>query len=217
MLLGAGGMRMWSADALRALRDLTATRGILLIADEVLTGFGRTGPLFACNHANVSPDLMCLSKGISGGFVPFAATLATEAVFDTFRSAGHERTLFHGHSYTANPIACAAARASLKLLDGASKLRRDAIEEVHRDRLARLSTHPRVRNTRVLGTIGAFDLADSSGYLDPRGGALAEYALQNNILLRPLGGTVYLLPPFCTLPEELLYAYEVIARFLDIM
>jgi len=126
------------------------------------------------------------------------------------------RMLFHGHSYTANPIACAAARASLKLLDTASKLRRDAIEAVHRDRLARLSTHPRVRNTRVLGTLGAFDLADSSGYLDPRGNTLAEFALQNNILLRPLGGTVYLLPPFCTLPEELLYAYEVIARFLDI-
>ena len=124
MLMGAGGMRMWSADALRGLREVTARHGILLIADEVLTGFGRTGPLFACEHARIAPDLMCVSKGITGGFVPFSATLATDAVFDAFRSLERSRTLFHGHSYTANPIACAAALASLALLDDRSTERR---------------------------------------------------------------------------------------------
>jgi adenosylmethionine-8-amino-7-oxononanoate aminotransferase len=102
-------------------------------------------------------------------------------------------------------------------LDERSRQRRYTIETIHKDRLHYLSTHPKVRNTRVLGTLGAFDLADSSGYLDPRGAALAEYALGRDVLLRPLGGAVYLLPPYCTLPEELLYAYEVIGRFLDTM
>jgi adenosylmethionine-8-amino-7-oxononanoate aminotransferase len=183
----------------------------------VLTGFGRTGPLFACERAKIEPDIICLSKGLTGGFLPLGVTAVREEVFERFVSDDRSRMFFHGHSYTANPIACAAARASLHLLDETSRRRRDTIEAVHRDRLTRLSTHPKVRNTRVLGTLGAFDLADSSGYLDPRGRALADYALTNDVLLRPLGGTVYLLPPFCTLPEELLYAYEVIARFLDIM
>ena len=215
LLLGAGGMRVYGEQLLRDIRERVNRSGALFIADEVLTGFGRTGPLFACERAGIEPDIICLSKGLTGGFLPLGVTAVREEIFERFVSDDRSRMLFHGHSYTANPIACAAARASLKLLDEASKLRRDSIEAVHRDRLARLGTHPRVRNTRVLGTLGAFDLADSSGYLDPRGGTLAEYALQNNILLRPLGGTVYLLPPFCTLPEELLYAYEVIARFLD--
>lgn len=215
LLLGAGGMRVYGEQLLRDIRERVHRSGALFIADEVLTGFGRTGPLFACERAGIEPDIICLSKGLTGGFLPLGVTAVREEIFERFVSDDRSRMLFHGHSYTANPIACAAARASLKLLDEASKLRREAIEAVHRDRLARLDTHPKVRNTRVLGTIGAFDLADSSGYLDPRGGALAEYALQHNILLRPLGGTVYLLPPFCTLPEELLYAYEVIARFLD--
>ena len=144
-------------------------------------------------------------------------TAVREEIFERFVSAERSQMFFHGHSYTANPIACAAARASLNLLDDASQFRREKIEVVHRDRLACLSTHPKVRNARVLGTIGAFDLADSSGYLDSRGRALADYALRNNVLIRPLGGTVYLLPPFCTLPEELTYAYQVIADFLEVM
>src|SRR3569623_1202579 len=116
MVLGAGGMLMWSAEKLRGLRELCAKHGALFIADEVMTGFGRTGPLFACEHAGISPDLMCLSKGITGGFLPMGATLATEELFASFKSDDRKRTLFHGHSYTANPIACAAAVASLQVL-----------------------------------------------------------------------------------------------------
>jgi adenosylmethionine-8-amino-7-oxononanoate aminotransferase len=216
MLLGAGGMRMWSAEALRALRDLTATHGILLIADEVLTGFGRTGPLFACNHADVAPDLMCLSKGISGGFVPFAATLSTEAVFESFRSAGHERTLFHGHSYTANPIACAAALASLALLDDQCADRRRSIERAHRAAAAQLADIVGVENVRVLGTVLALELASPDrGYASATGPALRRFALEHGVLLRPLGDTVYVLPPYCSTDADLARAYDVIAEFAE--
>jgi adenosylmethionine---8-amino-7-oxononanoate aminotransferase len=217
LLLGAGGMRVYGEQLLRDIVTRVRASGALLIADEVLTGFGRTGPLFACERAKIEPDIICLSKGLTGGFLPLGVTAVREEIFEHFVSANRSQMFFHGHSYTANPIACAAARASLDLLDEASQKRRDEIEAVHRDRLACLSTHPKVRNTRVLGTIGAFDLADSSGYLDSRGGALSDYALRNDVLIRPLGGTVYLLPPFCTLPAELTYAYQVIANFLEVV
>jgi adenosylmethionine-8-amino-7-oxononanoate aminotransferase len=217
LLLGAGGMIMWNEHVLRAISERARASGALFIADEVLTGFGRTGPLFACGRAGIEPDIICLSKGLTGGFLPLGVTAVREEIFECFMSDDRSQMLFHGHSYSANPIACAAARASLRLLDAASTQRRDTIEAVHHDRLHRLSARSKVRNIRVLGTLGAFDLADSSGYLDPRGALLARYALSCDVLLRPLGGTVYLLPPYCTLPEDLSYAYEVIGDFLDTM
>jgi len=216
MLLGAGGMRVWSADALRAMREMTRQHGIVLIADEVLTGFGRTGPLFACEHAGITPDLMCLSKGITGGFVPFAATLATDTLFDAFRSTDRKRTLFHGHSYTANPIACAAALASLTLLDERSADRRRTIERSHADAAVRLSALPGVENVRVLGTMLAMELnATDRGYLSGIGPALRAFALDRGVLLRPLGDTVYLLPPYCSTTADLQHAYDVIAEFAE--
>jgi adenosylmethionine-8-amino-7-oxononanoate aminotransferase len=216
MLLGAGGMRVWSADALRAVREMTRRHRIVLIADEVLTGFGRTGPLFACEHAAISPDLMCLSKGITGGFVPFAATLATDTLFDAFRSTDRKRTLFHGHSYTANPIACAAALASLALLDERSTERRRAIERTHTTAATRLSASPGVENVRVLGTMLAMELvATDRGYLSGIGPALRAFALDRGVLLRPLGDTVYLLPPYCSTTSDLERAYDVIAEFAE--
>jgi adenosylmethionine-8-amino-7-oxononanoate aminotransferase len=217
LLLGAGGMIVWNEQVLGAIRQRACASGALFIADEVLTGFGRTGPLFACERAAIEPDIICLSKGLTGGFLPLGVTAVREEIFERFMTDDRSQMFFHGHSFSGNPIACAAARASVRLLDATSAQRRDAIEAVHRDRLHRLSKHPKVRNTRVLGTLGAFDLVDSSGYLDPRGIALAEYALGRDVLLRPLGGTVYLLPPYCTHPQELLYAYDVIGRFLDVM
>ncbi len=214
MLMGAGGMRMWSADQLRGLRELTARHGIPLIADEVLTGFGRTGPLFACEHAGISPDIMCLSKGITGGFMPLGATLATDALFDAFRSSDRKRTLFHGHSFTANPIACAASLASLALLDERSAERRHVIEASHRsaaDRLARISG---VTGVRVLGTVIALELTSSDpGYLSGIGPRFVRFALERNVLLRPLGNTVYVLPPYCSTDADLAHAYDVIAEF----
>ncbi|HTE48048.1 MAG TPA: adenosylmethionine--8-amino-7-oxononanoate transaminase [Gemmatimonadaceae bacterium] len=216
MLMGAGGMRMWPADALRGLRELATAHGILLIADEVLTGFGRTGPLFACNNANISPDIMCLSKGITGGFIPFAATLATEAIFDVFRSKDFSKTLFHGHSYTANPIACAAALASLALLDDRSAERRRSIERAHTKAAARLASVPNIKNVRVLGTVLALEVrSHDSGYTSATGPALRRFALEAGVLLRPLGDTVYILPPYCATEADLTLAYDTIARFAE--
>jgi adenosylmethionine-8-amino-7-oxononanoate aminotransferase len=216
LVLGSGGMRIWSADKLRALRELCTRQDTLFIADEVMTGFGRTGPLFACEHAGISPDLMCLSKGITGGFLPMGATLATEELFAGFRSTDRKRTLFHGHSYPANPIACAAARASLALLDDASRARRAAIERSHRDAAARFAFTQGVSNVRVLGTILALDLVVAdAGYLSPIGLDLKRRALEQGVLLRPLGDTVYLLPPFCATDQDLGRAYDVIGEFVE--
>ena len=215
MLMGAGGMRMWSAATLRGLAERCRARGVLLIADEVLTGFGRTGPLFACAHAGIAPDILCLSKGITGGFLPLGATLATDAVFDAFLSDDRRRTLFHGHSYTANPIACAAALASLALLESPDcDAARTRIEAAHRRGLDALGG--RIHAPRVLGTVAAFELvAEGEGYLAGIGRALAAHALAHDVLLRPLGDTCYLLPPYCTTDEDLAQAYDVIRAFLD--
>jgi len=215
LLLGAGGMRVWDAEVLREIRRLTQDAGVLLIADEVLTGFGRTGPLFACGGAGVSPDLLCLSKGLTGGFLPLGATAATEEIFAAFLSDDRRRTFFHGHSYTANPLACAAARASLSLLDDACELRRREIERAHRKGLGRLARHPAVCRPRGLGTVAAFELAGAGGYLDPLGPALAAFALDEGVLLRPLGNVVYLLPPYCATPAEIARVYDTVERFLD--
>ena len=215
MLQGAGGMRMWNAATLEAIARQAKSHRIPLIADEVLTGFGRTGPLFACEHAAISPDIICLSKGITGGFLPLGATVATEEIFEGFSSTDRARMLFHGHSYTANPIACAAARASLALLDQDSRSRRLAIEAAHRAGLDRVRGHPVARNLRLLGTVAAFDLGDGTDYLRPVGLELARFALDRNVLLRPLGNVVYLLPPYCTTAEQLAEAYDAIVAFLE--
>ncbi len=218
LLMGAGGMRVYDEAVLRALRSSAREHGVLFIADEVLTGFGRTGPLFACDRAGIAPDIMCLSKGITGGALPLGATVTSEEVFAAFLSEDRRRTLFHGHSYTANPIACAAARASLALLDDASAHRRAAINQAHVDQMRRLGSHPMVANTRVIGTVAAFDLVgsagDQSGYLSAIGSDLGAFALAHDVLLRPLGDVVYVLPPYCTTVDDLSNVYSVIEEFL---
>lgn len=218
LLMGAGGMRMYSEPTLRGIAERAHAAGALVIADEVLTGFGRTGPLFASERAGISPDVVCMSKGLTGGVLPLGATAASEAVFESFLSEDPRRTLFHGHSFTANPIACAAARASLALLDAGSAERRAAIEAAHRAGLARLASLPPVAAPRVLGTVAAFDLRGHDGvrgYLSGAGSALARYALARDVLLRPLGDVVYLIPPYCATPADIARVYDVIAGFLE--
>jgi adenosylmethionine-8-amino-7-oxononanoate aminotransferase len=216
MLLGAGGMRMWPAAALREMRVVTSAHGIPLIADEVLTGFGRTGPLFACEHAAISPDIMCLSKGLTAGFLPLGATLATRELFEAFTSDDRTRTLFHGHSFTANPIACAAARASLAILDETGDAPRKRIEAAHCAPTQRLSQIDRVENVRVLGTVLALDFrTHHAGYLSDLGPKLRRFALERGVLLRPLGNTVYVLPPYCSTEADLAPAYDIIAEFAE--
>ena len=214
LLLGAGGMRVWDERVLQGIRTRTRAAGVHLIADEVLTGFGRTGPLWACDRADVAPDLICLSKGLTGGFLPLGATAATERIFDAVLG-DRTRTFFHGHSYTANPIACAAARAALALHDDASEDARVSIEVAQAGHLAALDGHPGVSATRQLGTVAAVELAGTGGYLSEVGRALSAFALQEGVLLRPLGNVAYVLPPYCITGEELAQAHAVVQRFLE--
>jgi adenosylmethionine---8-amino-7-oxononanoate aminotransferase len=215
MLLGAGGMRMYDAPTLARIARRAAEAGVLVIADEVLTGFGRTGPLFACEHADVAPDLLCLSKGLTGGVLPLGATLVASRIAGAFDGRSPYGTLYHGHSYTANPIACAAALASLELLDTGCAKRRETIAAAHRRGLATIRAHPRVHAPRSIGTVAAFDLAGEAGYLSGAAAGLAAFALDRGVLVRPLGNVVYVLPPYCITDGELEHVYGVIAEWLD--
>ncbi len=215
LLLGAGGMRVWDEHVLQGIRQRTSAAGVHLIADEVLTGFGRTGPLFACDRADVRPDLLCMSKGITGGLLPLGATAATEDIFDAFSSTDRRKTFFHGHSYTANPIACAAALASLQLFDDESEDERVRIEVAHMRHLATLEGTPGVRAVRQLGTVAAVELDAPPGYLSDIGRELAAFAIEHGVLLRPLGHVAYCLPPYCTTDRELAAVYAVLQRFLS--
>jgi adenosylmethionine-8-amino-7-oxononanoate aminotransferase len=217
LLQGAGGMIVHPAEFLQRVRALCTEHDVLLIADEVLTGFGRCGKMFASNLAGVVPDLMCLSKGITGGFLPLGATLCTEEIQREFSGAG--RSFFHGHSYTGNPLACAAAVASLEIFETEDVFGRiDAIAAQHSQRLARIAGHPQVEETRQIGTIAAIELRTSgndAGYFSSLKPRLYKFFLERNVLLRPLGNVIYLLPPYCIAREEMDYVYEVIEEALE--
>jgi len=215
LVQGASGMAMVREEFLRQVEGRVRQAGALLIADEVLTGFGRTGRLFACHRAGIRPDLMALSKGLTGGFLPMGVTLASEALYQGFVGTDPSLTLFHGHSFTANPLGCAAALASLDLLEQAPE-RHEAMEARHRPHLERLAQHPRVRAPRLLGSIAAFDLAvDNPGYLNPAGRALQARAWEHGVFLRPLGQVVYLLPPLCISDAQLERCYGAIEAALE--
>ncbi len=209
MLQGAGGMVVWPAAFLREVRRLCDTYGVLLIAAEVLTGFGRPGRLFACAHAAVEPDLLCLSKGLTAGYLPMAATLASEAIYEAFLSEDRSRTFFHGHSFTANPLACAVALASLNLFRDEPVLARvAAIGDRLASGLAALADLPVVGETRRIGGVGIIELVSdrasraAGGYLDGVGPRLSAAFLERGLLLRPLGHILYVMPPYVTSPDE---------------
>jgi adenosylmethionine-8-amino-7-oxononanoate aminotransferase len=215
MLQGAGGMIMWPAEALGRVRELCYRHGVLMIADEVLTGFGRTGRMFACEHAAVTPDIMCLSKALTAGYLPMAATAVTNAVYDAFLSDDRMKTFFHGHSFTANPLACAVALASLDLLEEGNVLARiGRLERQLRDGLAPLASLAHVADVRVLGGVGVVELAASGGYLDELGPRLYNAFLKRGILLRPLGNVVYFMPPYVITDAEVAWAIEQISEVL---
>jgi len=217
LLQGAGGMIVHPLEFLQRVRKLCTQYDVLLIADEVLTGFGRCGRMFACELAGVVPDVMCLSKGLTGGFLPLAATVCAPAVHATFRSSDRSRTFFHGHSYTANPLGCAAAIASLKIFDSEPVFERiAAIEQIHRQKAATLAKHPAVADVRTIGTVMAVELkADDPGYFSEIRPALYDFYIHKGVLLRPLGNLVYILPPYVITAEQLNYVYDVIAESLD--
>jgi adenosylmethionine-8-amino-7-oxononanoate aminotransferase len=217
LLQGAGGMIVHPVEFLRGLRELTSKYDVLLIADEVLTGFGRCGRMFACELAGISPDIICLSKGLTGGFLPLAATAATRRIYESFCATDRSRTFFHGHSYTANPLGCAAANASLQIFETEPVFERiAAIEKVHRERAPLLREHPAVGDVRMIGTIAAIELKDDvPGYFSSMRPFLYDFYVQRGMLLRPLGNVVYVLPPYVISEAELHGVYDVIGESLD--
>ena len=213
LLLGSGGMLMYEPEILHKMKALCERHGTLFIADEVLTGFGRTGTLFACEQANLTPDILCLAKGLAGGALPLAATLATPAIFEAHYSQDRRKTFFHSSSFTANPIACAAAVANLEIWsDEPVRARIAALGELQEERLAPFRGHPRFENVRRLGTVTALDLKVADpGYLAEAALQLSAHFLSRNLLLRPLGNTIYVLPPYCITAAELDMIYAAIA------
>ena len=216
LLQGAGGMRMYDAASLDRLLEATAREGILSIADEVLTGFGRTGRLFAGEYLRHRADIICLSKGLTGGTMALGVTATTEAVFEAFLSEDKLKTLFHGHSFTANPLACSASLASLDLLLAGDCLARiGRITERHTEFLKKLAGFPNVRNARTLGTILAFELeAGEDSYVNAVGPLVTNAALASGIYLRPLGNTVYFMPPYCITENEMDQVYDFLVHCL---
>ncbi len=218
LIQGAAGMRMCRPSFLKRFVERVQSEGILVIFDEVMTGFGRTGHLFACHKADVKPDLICLSKGITGGFLPLAATLCREDIFQTFIHEGYEKAFAHSHSYTANPIGCAAGLASLELFESEQTLNKIADIEAHYKRFIQdlQNTMPSTIHHRVMGGIMAFEIQTpkAEGYTSSLGPKLRQQLQDRGLLIRPLGNTLYLLPPYCVSHANLDHTFEVIKEVL---
>ena len=217
LVLGAGGMLMYPAWVLGEMKRICAASGVLFIADEVMTGWGRTGTLFACEQAGIAPDIACLSKGLTGGSLPLAVTLCRQEIFDAHYSTDRTRTFFHSSSYTANPIACAAALANTEIWQNEPVRQRiDALAAMQEAALAEFRADPRFENVRRTGTITALDLrVRDQGYLAGVGPRLQAYFLSRDVLLRPLGNTIYVMPPYCTTQADLDAVYAAIAEAAD--
>ncbi|WP_296616126.1 adenosylmethionine--8-amino-7-oxononanoate transaminase [Sphingomonas sp.] len=210
LILGAGGMLTYPAQLLAEMRAICARHDVLFIADEVMTAWGRTGTLLACEQAGVVPDILCLSKGLTGGAMPLAVTMATQPIFDAHLSDDRAKMFFHSSSYTANPIACAAAVANLEIWRDEPVLER--IADLGARQQARLDGIEGVTGKRRIGTIAAMDVPVSDGgYLATIGPRLLKHFRELDVLLRPLGNTVYVMPPYCISDAELDTVYNAIA------
>lgn len=217
LLQGAGGMIVHPVEFLRRVSESCREHDVLLIADEVLTGFGRCGKMFACELAGIVPDILCLSKGLTGGVLPMGATVCTARVHDPFVSSDRSRTFYHGHSYTGNPIAAAAGVASLGIFEREPVFERiNRIAAIHSERLATIGNHPAVGEVRSIGTMAAIELkADDAGYTSKMRTKLYQFFLDAGLLLRPLGNIVYVLPPYVISQQEMHYVHDKIAEALD--
>jgi adenosylmethionine-8-amino-7-oxononanoate aminotransferase len=218
LVQGAGGMLMYEAMYLDELMAHCRQEGVLMIGDEVFTGFGRTGKPFACDHLSTQPDIMCFSKGLTGGTMAMGLTTCAQQIYDAFLSDDKLKTLFHGHSYTANPVTCSAALASMDLFVAEStkeNIRR--IEDSHRRFALNIKDHPKIQATRQTGTILAMEWATGSdtSYFNTLRDKLYNYFLDAGIILRPLGNILYILPPYCITDDQLSYIYGKIESALE--
>ncbi|MFM1813631.1 MAG: hypothetical protein RLZ98_326 [Pseudomonadota bacterium] len=216
LVLGAGGMLMYGAETLAAMHEVCRRHDVLFIADEVMTGFGRTGTLFASEAAGIAPDIACYAKGLTGGVIPLAITLASSRIFDAHLSTDRSRMFFHSSSYTANPIACAAALANLAIWRDEPVLERIArLAEAQRQHLDELAKSGAVADPRASGTIVAFDITTARpGYLSDLAPRMSRFCHDRGVLLRPLGSTVYVMPAYCTTSEDLARVYDAIRAFI---
>ncbi len=212
LILGAGGMLIYPPNVLAEMKSICEAHDVLFIADEVMTGWGRTGTLFACEQAGIAPDIACYSKGLTGGSVPLAVTLCRAEIFDAHYSTDRSKTFFHSSSYTANPIACAAALANLEIWQREPVMDRiNLLAALHEERLERFRGDKRFTDVRQIGTIAALDIvAKDAGYLADIGPRLYRGFLARGLLIRPLGNTIYLMPPYCSTAGDLDKAYDAI-------
>ncbi|WPZ10677.1 adenosylmethionine--8-amino-7-oxononanoate transaminase [Roseivirga spongicola] len=215
---GASGMKFYSAELLDRMIALAQEHDVICIADEVMTGFGRLGTLFAADLLEHKPDIICLSKGLTGGVLPMGVTSCTEKIQEAYRSNDLMKTFFHGHSFTGNPMICAAANASLDLLltDDCNN-NRERINQRHLAFLKQIESHSMVRNARVIGTILAFDIntEKDTSYFNEARHHLYPYFIEKGLLIRPLGNVIYLIPPYIISDDDLDYVYTTILEFLN--
>lgn len=219
LVQGAGGMLMYSSEVLDEILSLCKANEVLCIADEVMTGFYRTGAFFASNEGKVDPDMLCLSKGLTGGVMAMGVTSCTQEIYDAFL-ADHfmQKTFFHGHSFTANPLACAVANASFELLE--KEATKDAIRNIHLAHLAfveQIKNNPNIAFPRVKGTILALDVKSDAqtNYANAVRDEINHFFLDRGILLRPLGNTLYVMPPYCISKEDLAFIYKTIQTYIS--
>jgi adenosylmethionine---8-amino-7-oxononanoate aminotransferase len=218
LVLGSGGMLMYGGQVLDELISLCRNKGILIIADEVMTGFGRTGKFWATDYCHHKPDILCMSKGITGGFMPFAATSCKQFIYDAFLSDEKSKMFFHGHSYTGNPLGCAAGLASLEVFELENTLEKiKHIESSHAAFAQKINSHAAVKEIRQRGTIIALELrtGENTGYLNTVRDKAYQFFIDRKIILRPLGNVIYILPPYCICDESLQKVYAAIEEFLD--
>lgn len=218
LVQGAGGMLMHDANALSQIISLCQENGVICIADEVMTGFGRTGKMFACEYLSVQPDIVCISKGITGGFMAIGITAVSQKIYDAFYSDNAKHTFLHGHSYTGNALACALGVANLELFEQEKTMEQVArVSNTLGSFVADFENHPGVRNVRHLGAILAIELETegASSYFNTKGKEAYKHFLTKGIILRPLGNVLVIIPPYCIKDSELNYIHEEILIYLN--
>jgi adenosylmethionine---8-amino-7-oxononanoate aminotransferase len=217
LVQGAAGMNIYSAAWLDEVMQTFRNNNILLIADEVMTGFGRTGKMFATDYMNTKPDIMCFSKGLTAGMLPLGLTSASQEIYDAFYNDDKTKTFFHGHSFTGNPLGCAVALASLELFEQEKTLKKIAmIEQIHSKFATQLASYSKVSNIKQQGTILRFEIKteQSTSYLNELKSSIINHYLERRIMIRPLGNVIYFMPPYCAEEDDIKRLYDCTSLFL---